>query len=110
MSAEEEEAHPRAISAACKRLSEQHCKDALQMIGKSIRMTGVGHTTIMATRPCGEGCALGGLVFATVCPMSDADMLRFTDFAQAFMQDITSADGIESKKIIVIDKIRRGDA
>lgn len=78
----------------------------LDMLFAGIASTGMGQCKLQCCR-MGD-TKIGGIVFVIATEMSEADQRRFTDFAQGFVQDVSTADGHKAEFTMKIDDLPGG--
>lgn len=92
------------------RMADHRCKDLLAMLFGCVGATGISPSKLYISRSeLPEQKEMGGIVFALVTKMSDEDMRRFADLAQAFLQDMATEPGVSIKMEVKLDDLPKGD-
>lgn len=76
-----------------------------QLLMGGLIMTGIGQSQLMAARSeQPELSKIGTIIFVCSCAMSDADQKSFSQYAMAFLQDISSGNGCKVERRVSRDE------
>ncbi len=96
-----------ALVAQIRELLDNRSASLISLLINGVAATGVGQCKLQCNRM--GGTKIGGIIFLIATEMTEADQRRFADFAQSFVQDISSGEGQKMEKCTIIDDLPRGE-